>query len=281
MLGRLQEYLYLWQLPFIGAFLLGWILGGGYLLRGSVRKALPEMRRHISLGRCVLVSILSGATALGSAIAVYVLVNGLGAKIEADLTVAAVIVGIPVAGVMAVLSVYATFHLTLAQSVRVLAPTAGAVLAVGAVLAGISGGLAYKIHQREVRERWALDNLLQVSEAIRGYEEVNFSLPPDLKTLTLEKPGSGKYLLGKHLRSHSIPDRDVGFFYLPLTWTPGDFKTLKILICELPPVLPANRRAVMFTSGKCILAGEAELQSLLERPENAEFATALQAAAGP
>lgn len=276
MLGRLQEYLYLWQLPFIGAFLLGWVLGGGYLLRGAVRKALPEMRKRITLGRCVLVSILSGATALGTAVAVVILVNGLGTKIEADLEIVGVIAAIPVAGVMAVLAVYATFHLSLAQSVRVLAPTVGMLLVLGGVLGSVSGVLAYKIHQREVRERTALDNLLRVAQAVSDYDEQALALPPDLKTLY-----DGKYLAGRYLRSPSIPGRDVGFLYLPSTWAPGSLSTLKILVCELPPVLSADRRAVMFISGKCILAGEAELQSLLDRPENAELAAALQAAAAP
>jgi hypothetical protein len=272
-LGKLQEYLYLWQLPFIGVFLVGWILGGGYLLRGSVRKALPEMRRRITLGRCVLVSILSGTTAMGAGIAVYLLVNGLGEKIDADLQIVGVIAAIPVAAVMAVLSVYATFHLSLAKSARVLAPTAAMVVVLGGVLGSVTGVLAYGIHQRQVRERTSLGNLQKVSQALSEYEGQKFSLPADLKTLV-----SGNYLLTRYLRSASIPGRDVGFFYLPSEWSPGDQTSLKILICELPPVLAANRRTLLFVNGERTFADKDELQALMERPENAEFAKAFEAA---
>jgi len=274
-LGKLQEYLYLWQLPFIGVFLFGWIVGGGYMLRRSVRKALPEMRKRIRLGRCVLVSILSGFTALATAVAVFMLVSGLGTKIEADLTIVAIIVAIPIAGLMAVLSVYATFHLSLLQSARVLAPTAGAVLLLGGVIGSITGTMAYRIHTREVRERTALDNALRVGQALSDYEERALALPGDLQTLVTDN-----YLTTRYVRSPNLPGRDVGFFYYPTEWSPGDLNTRKILLCELPPALPANRRAVMYVNGSCILAGEEELRGLFDRPENAEFVKAFQAATG-
>ena len=58
MLATMSDYLFPWQIPVYVAFVVGWIFGGGYLIRRSFKR--HGASRRLSLGRGILASLLAG-----------------------------------------------------------------------------------------------------------------------------------------------------------------------------------------------------------------------------
>ena len=273
-LADAMDYFHLWQLPLLGILLFGWIIGGGYLFQRGMASHVTARRRN-RFSRGVLVSFLSGTVGLVVAWIFYK-IGSLLVRESFGLPVSLTGTALAVVGFLGIsyLVVYAMHKLTLGGTLRLwLLPIGGTCILGLAVLASCAIP-AYYIRRNDLQRmaniRAGLDNLVRIHHAI--FAGSANQLPKSLREL-VEK----EQLLPEDLKNPADPSREVGFFYMPRRLRSTREEGIEELIIASFPVANAGR-LVLYTHGEANYLGEESFQSLLARPENQEFAKALQKA---
>jgi hypothetical protein len=286
-LSFIQDYInpsvYSWQIPFLLAFLAGWLLGGAYLLRWSYRRVMPASK--VKFGKFVQVAVFSGLGALVVAGAVAFLVYVIGMQLEVDLRIAAAVVGLVVAFAAAYTIIYGTLNLSFRQAIRIGTPALLAVGALGVVVGVTCVVPALKTRQEVLHIAQCHENLYALAEAFRTYEAKFGNSPESLEEL-VDNPKMQPPVKKSLLVCPGRPDLPVGYFYRKARSLPAkviqdgrwiDNPSQKIRLCDYKSNHPKTRN-VQFVSGIDRVLREEDFQEMLKRAENFDFGKALQAA---
>ena len=261
-----------WQLPLFAVFLFGWLLGGGYLLHRSLRRALP--RRGATLGRCVLASLLAGAAVLIAAGGVFLLFRTIGERAEVDLkrvgAALAIVAGIP----MWFLVLHAMFPLPMARILGLGWPAVGGVLVLGLA---VGAGAILPARTLVLRERRKAESVIRL-QMIHDLIYVNFERPEAEAPESLQKLVERRILSPSELRSPCNPGREIGYFYTPSRSLPRSERTYQLRACEFSHYHSDAGRVVLFRNGECDWVPASEFERLLGLEENKQFAAAFREA---
>lgn len=265
-MGKYLQPQYLaWQLPLMAVFLIGWLFGGAYLLQRAFEKRLP--RRAVTYGRCVLASLLSGGAAAFAGGVVYLLIITIAERLGTTLNYVGLIPAVLLATVMFYVVVHAMFDLPPSVVVRRGALPIGAILLLGlAVGAGVFLP-ARRLFFRQMRRAESTHNLYRIQAAILQYEQTLAKTPPSLTALV--ERGEMK---AEHLRCPSIPNREIGYFYLPFRSIAREAYTEKLRACEFTHDETSPSRLVLFGNGEILPITPADFERLLALGENGDFA---------
>lgn len=268
----LREYLSAWQLLVMAVFIVGWLTGGGYLLRWSIRRREPQ--RRLKLGKYVLVSFLAGAAGGISGAVLFALVYIIGRRVNTNLLVPGAIFGmlsmLAVSFLTVSVMLESSAKATLAAAGPSIAAILGWALLLGIPTAIVSGNLT---RTRLERETCAL----HMRYIVRGLSlyQTNFGQPPVNLTVLGEK----KFVEAESLRCPTAPDRQIGYFYFPAP-TSRDLQTKQILACDFRENHGGTGRMVLLINGECTWHSEDRFAALLGEAENTAFAEALRAVEG-
>lgn len=265
MLAALYDYTFLWQLPVIFLFIAAWLVGGGYLLYWSLRKL--QATRRVKLRRCVLGIFLAGAIALAGAAVTYLLISAIGSTINVDLNIPAALLAIPVAGITAHFVISAMFDFSLRVTVRAAAPTFISILLLVASFSAVTFPVAWHQRHRNLKRDRSIGNLRKIHGAVELFYRRFSKQPPTLQVLVDQD-----ILKADELRAETAPDRQIGFFYVPIRTKPNQTPTDRILACDLPTDPQDSGRIVLSDNGDCYCMIEEEFLKLLEDDRNAAFA---------
>lgn len=276
MLAGIGNYLHLeWQLPIIIVFLVGWIVGGGWLLRKLILRR--DRMANASMERCALTSVLAGsAGAMCGVIGAYITDTILKAT-EVEMMPLTICVGATCALFVMFIVVFAMFDFSAATTAKVMILPILFIMVLGAVTATAAGLPAYYIHQNEAKRETSKKKLWQIRYSIVDDFQRKFGRPPkDLGELVEQK------MIDQNLLdSPFMPEGQIGYFYLPSQLTQkGNDSDNRLLVCDLHTANvngQAGRCAAM-VSNACRWFTADEFDKYLTMPENQEFAAALKAA---
>jgi len=268
----LREYLSAWQLLVMAVFIVGWLTGGGYLLRWSIRRREPQ--RRVKLGKCVLVSLLAGAAGGISGAVLFALVYIIGRRTDTNLLVPGVVFGMLSMLTVSFLTVSVMLESSAKSTLAAAGPSIAAILG-WALLLGIPTTIVSRnlTLVRLERETCAL-HLRYIHRGLSLYQ-TNFGQSPVNLTTLAEK----KFVEAESLRCPAAPDRQIGYFYLPAP-TSRDLQTKQILACDFRENHGGAGRTVLLVNGQCDWYTEDRFAALLGEAENAAFAKALREAEG-
>ncbi|MBS3735336.1 MAG: hypothetical protein KGY99_10505 [Phycisphaerae bacterium] len=269
-LADIRNFLYAWQLPLVLVFLVGWIWGGGYLLHRALRNTSDAGRAALS--RCLTAIFLAG---LGGAVGggvLFLLVQRIAQSPgHKPIVLPAVVGGLAALG-LAYLVIFAMFTLSAGRTLRAVALPMGAVVALAALVGTACGVPAWYIRQGQLTRDRTLFKLDVLYKAVEGYRRRNDAPPPSLQALV-----DAGAIAPQHLRSPTLPDREVGFFYLPQSAEAvEDARRETIVICAI--AAHDGQRAVCYADGRTEWLDEAGFQRRLGDEPNKAFAEALRAA---
>jgi len=272
MLASFRDYLFVWQLPLLATFLVGWTAGGGFLLRRSIRRR--GLRRPIGLGHCVLASFLAGVAGAVSAGAILLLAIRVGKALDVSVMVPAIALAALALLVVSLLVLYAMFEFPAHSLVAAAALPLGATIVLGLLIAAAAGAPAYYLRQQQIKREFCLRNLVYVHGAVAAYFEAHGDPPEELNDLVNEK-----YLPPRYLTCAAVPHAEEGYFYLAARPITPDRPTGKLLACDFRG-RHTNGRAVVFVNGVSEWLSEEGFQALLSHAANAAFAKTLAEAEG-
>lgn len=256
-----------WQLPQMALFLVGWLLGGGYLIQ---RLFKPHLTRHTSAyGRCVQASVLSGGAAWVAAGVVYFLVITIADRYDTTYNYLGLIPAVLTAVVMFYLVLHASFELPMSVIVPRGGIVIGAILLLGlAVGAGVFLP-ARSLFIRQVRRGQSVTIVYRINGGIDAYEKAFAKVPSTLEALV-----DSNMIQASDLRCPSVPGREIGYFYLPpRSLERGEQKIPETLrLCEFTNEETKPGRVVLFTSGEVLRTGPADFERLLSLKDNDSFA---------
>jgi hypothetical protein len=266
-----QEYIYVWHLPFIALFLVGWVVGGGFVLRWSLRRKAVEIPgRKIRLGRCIRDSFLAGLGGGFAGVVAFSLVYFIGQRMDAELVIPGAALGLVSLVMMTYLVFVAMYDMPWRRLVSAATPTVGVIVLLGGIV-GVAGGVPAYYATAEKREEDVCRNHLSL---IRALAERSAAY-------TKNRPASLQELLDKKvvtnpdlLRCPAQPGNPAGYAYVCLK---PDASKKSILACDARPVHNGGRMVILL-SGECQWFSEKEFQDLLNRPENKPIAGVLRAA---
>lgn len=266
-----------WQLPLMALFLVGWLFGGAYLIQRLFKPHLT--RRTSGYGRCVQASLLCGGAAWLSAGVVYFLIITVAETYDTTYNYLGLIPAVLTAVVMFYLVLHASFDLPMSVVVPRGGIVVGAILLLGlAVGAGVFLP-AQSLFIREGRRNKSVTNVFRINGAILDYKKAFSKVP-----LTLEALADSNTIEPNDLRCPSVPDRKIGYFYLPppslARHDPN--KPEKLRLCEFTSKETKTARVVLFANGDVLRrVGPPEFQRLLGLEGNRLFADRFRQADTP
>ena len=269
MLAGVRAYMHVWQLPLFGLLVVGWLLGGGWILRRTLHQR--ERYRRITLGRCVLICFLGGVGGGLTGAVFFYLFDTIGGVIETDLKIVGGIVGAVLMGLIASLVIYAMLPISLGEAIRVgIRPVA--MILVLLIIVGASAGVpAYFLRVAERQRNDCRFNLAVIAEALRDYRQRFGSPGTSLDALVeinvipyghLVCPATGEVVGGYVYRPGRIIDRNTA--------------TEQILVCDLRGNHRGGRN-VLLANGQELWYSDDRFRLLLESEANKQFASDLQA----
>jgi len=266
----------LWQLPLMALFLVGWLLGGGYLIQRLFKP--HSTRRTSAYGRCVRVSFLSGGAAWLAAGAVYFLIITIAKLYDTTYNYLGLIPAILIAMVMFYLVLHASFNLPTSVVVTRSGIVVGAILLLGlAVAAGVFLP-AQALLLGQVRRNRSVTKVFRIKEAVLEYEKACAKVPSTLGALV-----DSNMLEPRDLRCPSVPDRKIGYFYLPTPSVGRDEQKdpEKLRLCEFTSEETKAGRIVLFANGEVRRTVPADFERVLGLEYNRLFAEKFRQADKP
>jgi len=264
--AAVRDYLYVWQLPIYGIFVIGWLLGTGWLFRRSLDSAAAN--RKYSFGHGVLVAFLSGFTgAAASGILMLALSKYFASKMDTLL-----VGGVP----CLLLFIFFAVQTVLVMHKELGARTAvkASVLPVSAMLI-FSAGISAVIVPLTLSTRDKSEEIKNnIEEAQRKFQRVYLALrkrPEDPPTSLQELVDNGQ-LQADTLRDPCNPE--VGFCYLPTRLKRIEEKN-QIIMCTFRHEKYGDKRVVLFMGGKISELRESGFQSFLKDEKNLKFSEVL------
>jgi MFS family permease len=275
----MKIYLFWWQLPAILIFIVGWVWGGGVLLRKSVVKNHPEMTRKTTLNKCILSSLLSGLGAFFAfgvvAYMFYAIASFKGGMFtSSSIIIPAFAIGCILMVAVGFMILYSMFQLSFAQTIRLVAPMAFLVLGLGIVLGTATAVPTVVAGNRTLDQTACIMNMRQILSSATQYERQFGSPAPDIKSLLDTQSLKPEFAV-----CPSAKDQPVGYFLYPLL-TPGEKdkpSADQLRACDFRSNHGGRGRVVLMLNGDINWEDESEFQTLLNKPVNAGFAKALQA----
>ena len=266
---HVNKYLFLWQAPLAVICIVGWLLGGGYLLMVSLKKQTDAKR--VQLGRCVLASMLAGGGGLFGAGAFFILITSIGKHAHISLTWLALPVAVIAMLATAYVVLYSMFDLSAGGTLRLaIRPLLG--IAAMVVIIGVpTGMISLSIGRGELaRNSTAMRLQIVYHAGIKPYQQRHQKLPPNLAVLVEENHIKATDL------AHQLSENDVGFFYVPyrVNSDPAKNPTKKIIACSIGHKT-SKGRAVLQADGVAYWASKADLDRSLQEPVNKAFAEKL------
>ena len=264
----------LWQLPLMALFLVGWLLGGAYLIQRLFKA--HTTRRTSAYAHCVKVSFLSGGAAWLAAGAVYVLIITIAERYDTTYNYLGLIPAVLTAVAMFYLVLHASFDLPMS----VVAPRSGIV--VGAIiLLGLAVAIgvflpAQSLLIRQVRRNKSVTNVFRINAAVDKYEKAFAKPPSSLGALV-----DSNTIEPRDLQCPSVPDRKIGYFYLPVPTLAREQKGDKLRLCEFTTDETKPGRIVLFATGQVLRTGPADFERLLGLEDNRLFAEKFRQADKP
>lgn len=253
----------------LGVFIIGWLLGGGYLLLRSMGK--QPLNPAAKLPRCVGAALLAGLAGAFSGGVLYMLLAAIGKGLGVNLGALGTIVAVAAMIAVGYLVIYAMFNLPFGNVLRAAGPAIFGTILLAVVIGAAAAIPARYATQARRRREMAIHRLQRIHRAILMYEIKTGRSPKTLSALTEEH-----YIDASALRHPCAPQSAVGYFYLPARSVPYMEQTKAVRVCELVP--SGDGRLLLFANGRCRWYSSREAQRILDLPENAAFASALAAA---
>ena len=221
-LAAWTDYLLIWQLYVILPLILLWLVGGGWLIGLSIRRATGARRFHPAQG--IVTSILATlAGGFGFAVIMYLFstIRKMGGPDDggmSPLLVAGMVVGALVAVGVSFTVFYAMFKASARQVAQaVLLPAVGIV-----VLAGAAAGILYKptvdaVWDQRHRSACVNPNLLLIREVLKTYTDRLEATPKSVQDLVNSMKHVGWPDAADYFRCPGNPEEPVGYVYVPYT----------------------------------------------------------------
>jgi hypothetical protein len=228
----------------------------------------------------VLTIFLAGGAGLFSAGAILFLFYAVADQLRAKwLAIPGAAVAVIALLVVAFLVIFVRHGLTLRQSLGLAAPPILAMIGLTIVLGGPAGAASAWTHHREKARGDSAEHLLRIYSAIEDSYERRFSqTPKTLQALVDKGDIEARYLVSPN-NSH----REIGYFYVPrlIRGVPMAARGEQIVACEFADSTAGPGRVAVLLNRQCRWYSRQEFQALLDKPENADFAKALQKAEAP
>ena len=272
MLDRLQDYFIpAFQLPLALVFLVGWLIGGAYLLRKGAQKNTERQLRTISMGRCVGIMLVSGV--LGSLAGMMVL--GIGVLLyqvvesKPFVMLFALLAGMMMLG-MGFLSINMQIKLPVKRAWSIawkpLFATVGLM-----VLVGIAALVpARSMVMRGAARNEAMMNLGAIKQGMKQYVNI-FGYPDTLDNLLV----IGDWMKESTLRNKIRPDLEVAYFYYPPDIELAKTDPNNAMLAVSYVAHEGDGRVVMSFNKRITWLTDDEFTALLAMPINAAFAEKL------
>lgn len=275
-MSRLDYLQHWWWAPAIILWVVGWLVGGAWLLRRSIGRRRPNGRPAIA--KCMLASFCGGLSGLVAGGVFFKLFEALGSAADADWTILALIVGALAAISGFTIIVYAIFALSARQTLLSIAPVVGGLALLTAVIVAAAGVPAYYATRAERRREAARQKLIvlyhvlvaEQTAALRAGTPRQQAVPQDLSNVIQQVDPI-------ILRSPGRPGEEVGVFYLPPS-EPLATGAREWIAAELGS--HDGGRAALRADGYAAWFSQKDFAGLMSEPENARFAEALREAGG-
>lgn len=280
MLGAISDHITWWMvLLILLVFFPGWLWGGGYLFRKSLLK--HTQKKRVSLGRGILVSLLSGTTGAIAGGVIYLVGKTTWPpppESTSPISVWGVALAVPTFFILAYLVVFSMSRMSAGKTLKAcVLPLLSTI-----ILSGIIGtvcGLAVdssikkKVHQTRLIIH-TMENFREIHRAIARKDPTD--PPATLKGLVGVKDFDPKFI------ENPVNPSGRGYFYVstPLFRRNRVDEKRKILACDFREDSVRDRRIVLFNDGRVEDFGEQAFQGLLRNPENKEFGELLRKAEG-
>jgi len=266
-LAAVKDYLFVWQLPIYGIFVIGWLIGIGWLFRRSLDGAVTT--RKYTFGHGVLVSFLSGfAGAAAAGILMLALTKFFAAKMDA-LMVGAV--------PCLLLFMFFAVQTVLVMHKELDARTAirASVLPIGAMLL-FSIGIAAVILPLTLSARSKTEEITgNIKETQLRFHRIYRALKkrPENPPANLQELVDEGSLSADALQDPANPS--ASFCYLP-TRLPRNAEKNRIIMCTFRQEKYGDKRVVLFMDGTISELRESGFQSFLGDEKNGKFAELLR-----
>jgi hypothetical protein len=269
-LGSIKDYLFIWQLPIYGIFVIGWLLGAGWLFRRSLDSA--AVNRKYTFGHGVLIAFLSGFTGAAAAGLLALALS----KYFISKTDTLMVGAIPCLGLFVFFAVQTVLimHKELGARTAIKA----SILPVGALLI-FSAAVVAVIVPLTLATRGKTEAVTRnIQEAQNKFYRIYRALNrrPEDPPSSLQELVDNDQLKAETLRDPADPD--TGFCYLPTRLKRIADKN-QIIMCTKRHDKYGDKRVVLFMGGKITELRESGFQSFLKDDKNLKFAELLSSVA--
>ena len=266
-LAAIRDYLFLWQLPLIGLYLLIWLAGWPYVTRHFLKQAGDLPRAKTTLGRCAIINLFSNVPAFVAVIVIFalcmLLARDLGFWVYAPGTVVASAAMLGMALVVNLTMLQLPARRVAGFTLR----TTGLLLLAGVLL---FGGIAYPTRIArfaKLDQDFCRRNLQYTSDGLQNYARRS----PGRSPLTLEELQTADLVKREDLKCPGRQGGEVGYLYVPAPRVDPRTKSSKINVCDRRGN-HRGERLVLYANGRIELVDEKRFDDLLKLPENAGMA---------
>ncbi len=267
MLAALSDYVFVWQLPLMLAFLAAWLIAGPFLARRALERhtELPRSKRR--MGRCAQFSFLATGTGLLALLVVAGFFFAVGGKLQEKILFTALGAALAVPAMLAMSWAVGLSMLALPAKrvLRIVVTTTGPMAILLVVLGAGAAVPAWYARQDNLRRDQCRYKLVELDHALRMYA-ARGEEAPSLSSLV-----ESKLLQPQGLVCPGRPDAEVGYLYLPSRSAPRRERQDIIRACDRRGN-HGSKRVVLFTDGRVEFLSQGEFQDLLKRAENQELA---------
>jgi hypothetical protein len=279
MLADAGDYIRAWQFPLYGVFIFGWLVGGGYLFHRTL-SAKVDSRRGVSVGRGVLISLLSGiAGAIAGAVLFKVGSVTMPPSPAGGLPVSilGVALGVVAYAVVAWLVVFAMHKLSAGEVLSASALPIGATIGL-AMVVGLACAIPAAAQVRKERAQYELMWKNQSNMSLL-YRYWIYRQGPNEPVGSLVELIASPSFDESLLKNPARPDMNIGYFYHPApnSRIQANVPT-RLLMCDYANTYGNDNRIVLNTQGETNTLNEATFQRVLGEEQNAAFAEALRQA---
>jgi len=272
-LTNFQVYFHPWQLPLIYLFVLGWLVGGAYLLRRSAILRGIRHPRKVSFTRCAKIIFLTVVIGAVCAVVIFFLFRTISLATGSNLTYLGVAIGFLTFLVVCALAINAYFSLSVGEGATVAWLPVGAIVLLGIILGLVAFIPARLLWMKDLQRIRTTQNLALIRRALMAYERHYYRLPDRLQELSI-----AGHLPEEILVSPLRPHWPVGYFYRPLVPPPPGDDRPRLVACSYLNPQYGDGRAMYFSNGLCRWCDAHRVETVLKDEVNAEFATVLRTA---
>jgi hypothetical protein len=272
LVANIEDYYHQWQLIPAGVFVLGWVLGGGWLFLRGLRKHSDAPARRLKFQRGLLASVTSGLAGMIVGLLLAALFYRISQRLYADWYITlGVVVGAVVGVVASYVTAYIVLGLTGKTTLKVATPPIlGMVALAGALVAAFAPMTCSQTMAKLAREDCE-NNIKAIRYSLALHSRAGL-MPKDLDALL--QSGS---LKDRNVRCPGNKNRAMGYFYMPRDAKKNQNPEQVLIVCDFAGNHPGGRN-VIFADWRSDWLSDSEFENLLNLPVNQVFAKALRAA---